>query len=94
MNPEKNDKWLMFKNYLHNELGITKDDIRAWIKEACHEVADRMIAQEFEKFNVKEIVSSIVKDDRYWGSTKVHDDVRRIMAEELVKRVIIADRMA
>lgn len=32
---EKNDKWTMFKNYIHNELGITKDDIRAWLKEAA-----------------------------------------------------------
>ena len=24
----KNDKWSMFKNYMHNELGITKEDIR------------------------------------------------------------------
>ena len=27
----KNDKWSMFKNYMHNELGITKDDIREWM---------------------------------------------------------------
>lgn len=24
---EKNDKWTMFKNYIHNELGITKDEL-------------------------------------------------------------------
>ena len=24
----KNDKWSLFKNYLHNELGITKEDIK------------------------------------------------------------------
>lgn len=24
---EKNDKWTMFKNYMHNELGITKDEL-------------------------------------------------------------------
>jgi hypothetical protein len=28
----KNDKWSMFKNYMHNELGITKEDIREWIQ--------------------------------------------------------------
>lgn len=36
---EKNDKWTMFKNYMHNELGITKDDIRAWLKEAVQSQA-------------------------------------------------------
>ena len=33
----KNDKWVMFRNYMHNELGITKDDIREWIKESIHD---------------------------------------------------------
>jgi hypothetical protein len=28
------DKWIMFKNYMHNEMGITKEDIRQWIEEA------------------------------------------------------------
>lgn len=35
----KNDKWSLFKNYLHNELGITKDDIREWLEEAVQEEA-------------------------------------------------------
>lgn len=30
----KNDKWLMFRNYMINELGITKEDIREWIQDA------------------------------------------------------------
>lgn len=29
-----NSKWLMFKNYMHNELHITKDDIKQWVEEA------------------------------------------------------------
>lgn len=32
----KNDKWSLFKNYLHNELGITKEDIREWLEEAVN----------------------------------------------------------
>ncbi len=28
-----NNKWKMFKNYLHNELDITKEDIERWVKE-------------------------------------------------------------
>ena len=33
----KNDKWVMFRNYMHNELGITKEDIREWIDDAIKE---------------------------------------------------------
>lgn len=30
----KDDKWVMFRNYMHNELGITKEDIRKWIDDS------------------------------------------------------------
>ena len=64
----KNDKWEMFKNYMHNELGITKDDIRAWIKEAAFEQAQRLVDQEFGSFNIKSKLTEITKkefNDRY-----------------------------
>ncbi len=41
------NKWLMFKNYLHNELGITKDDIRSWVKDAVIDASETHIAQYF-----------------------------------------------
>ena len=41
----KNDKWSLFKNYLHNELGITKEDIREWLEEAVQEEAKELQAQ-------------------------------------------------
>lgn len=50
----KDDKWIMFKNYMHNELGITKDDIRSWIKEAAEEQANRLVEQEFGRFDIRE----------------------------------------
>lgn len=42
---EKNDKWLMFKQYMHNELGITKEDIREWIRDAIKDEAKQLIQQ-------------------------------------------------
>lgn len=59
----KNDKWEMFKNYMHNELGVTKDDIRAWIKEAATEQAERMVQQEFGKFDITETITNFIKRD-------------------------------
>ena len=57
-----NDKWTMFKNYMHNELEISKDDIRVWIKEAIQKEADKIIKQTFEKYSVKQIVTELIKD--------------------------------
>jgi len=52
---DSRDKWKMFKNFLHNELGITCEDIREWIKESVREEARRLVAQEYEKFDIKKI---------------------------------------
>jgi len=40
---KSDDKWLLFKNYLHNELGITKEDIREWIDEAVRDEATKIM---------------------------------------------------
>ena len=39
----------MFKNYMHNELGITKDDIRTWLREAVQQQAALMLKNTFEE---------------------------------------------
>lgn len=73
------DKWLMFKNYMHNELGITKDDIRAWIKEAAEEQAKKLVQQEFGKFDMEAKIASIVSRD--------FDDYRSRFREQLAREV-------
>jgi hypothetical protein len=45
----KNDKWLMFRNYMINELGITKEDIREWIQDAVRIEAKKMAEDTFCK---------------------------------------------
>lgn len=39
-----NEKYKMFMQYLHNELGITKEDIREWTQEAVTAVAADYLA--------------------------------------------------
>lgn len=56
----KDDKWLMFKNYLHNELGITKEDIREWIAQAIEEQVKRYVDNEFSKQSVSDIATRIL----------------------------------
>lgn len=45
----KNDKWLMFRNYMINELGITKEDIREWIQDAVRIEAKKMAEDTFSR---------------------------------------------
>lgn len=83
---EKNDKWLMFKNYIHNELGITKDDIRAWLKEAVQSQAELMIKKTFDDFDMDTFVKRHIETQmRYWTT----DEVKRQAALLLANRLIV-----
>ena len=82
---ERNDKWLMFKNYLHNELGITKDDIRAWLKEPVQSQAELMLQKKFDDFDMDKFVRNhILTQMRYWTTDEVRRQVASLLADRLV----------
>lgn len=82
---ERNDKWLMFKNYLHNELGITKDDIRAWLKEAVQSQAELMLQKTFDDFDMDKFVRNHISTQmRYWTIEEVRRQVASLLADRLV----------
>lgn len=83
----KNDKWSMFKQYMHNELGITKEDIREWLTEAVHEEAKLLVHQAFGNFNVdKEIEKCIVEYYGFFSQKRLKDEVVKIAAEKVAER--------
>lgn len=88
----RDDKWTMFKNYMHNELGVTKDDIRTWIREACKDIAKRMVEQEFGRFNVQDVVEKFVMDRNVWGNPSAKKRLVDAVAQELVSQVKITLR--
>lgn len=80
-----NDKWEMFKNYMHNELGITKDDIRAWIKEAAEEQANRLVQQEFGKIDIAAKIVSII----FSGYNDYGCRLREQLIREVAKKITL-----
>lgn len=82
----KNDKWSMFKNYMHNELGITKEDIREWIQEAVEMEARKMVDESFSKYSIKDRISREI--DNHIGKFSDYD-LRQQISSELVKRLKI-----
>ena len=42
---EAKSKYKMFRNFMANELGITRSDIEEWTKEAVREVAKKQVGQ-------------------------------------------------
>jgi hypothetical protein len=47
------DKYRMFKNYMYNDLGITKEDIKQWTKEAVKEVALEYLLHHMSNCEIK-----------------------------------------
>lgn len=87
---KSNEKWIMFKNFLHNELGITKEDIREWIKEAVHEEAERMVENTYDEFSTRKIIRSMLFDkETFFGRDTLQKEVRAEVASQLLKRLKI-----
>ena len=82
----KNDKWSMFRNYMHNELGITKEDIREWIQEAVEIEARKMVDESFSKFSINDRISREI--DKHIGQFSDYG-LRQQISNELVKRLKI-----
>ena len=81
------NKWLMFKNYMHNELGITKEDIRQWISEAVQEQAERMVQNEFNNFDIQKTVKRMITEDKYFGSESLKKEIRNEVADQLLEKL-------
>ena len=87
----RNDKWSMFTNYMHNELGITKEDIRTWIQEAVSVEAKKIIYGTYgHEPDVRKIVQDHLKTlvfDRSWGTDKVKEEIAKQIGKEVVDRM-------
>ena len=83
------NKWLMFKNYMHNELGITKEDIRQWIQESVEQEAKKLVSNEFGRFSPERIVKDMVYDKNFYGSPRLKDDVINEISKQLAERIEI-----
>lgn len=57
---QKDDKWVMFKNYMHNELGITKEDIREWINDSVKEEARKIVQETFARENPEQLIRRVI----------------------------------
>lgn len=84
-----NEKWIMFKNYMHNELGITKEDIRQWIEDAVQKQAETLVKNEFNNFDVHRVVEKVIKDERYFGSKHLKDDITSEIAKQIMTKINI-----
>ena len=76
-----NEKYRMFKQFMHNELGITREDIREWVKEACRDEAAKMVAKTYEDFDVKKEIRDVIN----CPYNSIRKDLVNACAAEIVK---------
>ena len=81
------NKWLMFKNYMHSELGITKEDIRQWIEDAVQEQAERLVKNEFKSFDVHRVVQRIISDENYYGSKHLKQEISQELTRQILQKM-------
>lgn len=87
----KEDKWVMFKNYMHNELGITKEDIRTWINDAVAQEAKNIVNESFARENPEQLIKRAIYDFGYFKeksfNQKVIEETAKILAEKLELKI-------
>lgn len=82
----KDDKWSMFKNYMHNELGITKADIREWLQSAVQIEAEKMVNNTFESYSVESLVHNMMTRKEFYGSEELKKELRQEVAKQLLNK--------
>lgn len=84
---KKDDKWTMFKQFLHNELGISKDDIRQWVNEAVAIEARKIVEESFQRTNPEKLIREAIADEDFFFpkgfSERVIKATAQILAQDL-----------
>ncbi len=79
----------MFRNLFYNELGITKEDIREWVKEACQEVADKLVSNTYESFNPETFIRKAMDKSGFMCNGRLTSEIKQELAEILSKKIDI-----
>lgn len=84
----KNDKWVMFRNYMHNELGITKEDVREWIMDAVHQEVKQIVNNAYGHCDLEAFIKKEIYDNNGWGRN-FKEVIRQEVAKQLAERITI-----
>jgi len=85
------NKYKMFKNYMMNELGISREDIQNWIKESIKEEIKKHIKSTYETVNIeseiRKNVNNVLTDN--WNSNRFKNEVYEAISKEVVKTHLV-----
>lgn len=88
------EKYKEFRNLMFNELGITKDDIRQWAKEAAFEAAERQArsvnVEEIVDKKIADMVRKVIQPSYGQPSREMKQQIQKALAETIAKRITIS----
>ena len=85
-----NNKWIMFKNYMHNELGITKDDIQMWVVESVTQQAKKALTEYNYVDRIDQLITKRIDDNikgNTWNSKSFNDEIIGKVVKDLSSQI-------
>ena len=84
---KESEKYKQFRNFMTNELGITRQDIEAWTKQSVATEVEKLIGQ----INVQELVESsidkaahfAIQGGRYGGGQNLRDELAKLLSQRI-----------
>lgn len=93
------DKYILLKNLIHNELGVTKSDIRCWVKEAVDDVISQELKNYINQNNFQKMVNDKITRavneamvgyaQPYEQQQKVKDKIARVISDNVLSNLDI-----
>jgi predicted transcriptional regulator len=85
----KDDKWVMFRNYMANELGITKEDVREWIMDAVHQEVEQVVNNAYGKCDLEKLIKNEIYSNNLLWSKSFKDTIHQEVGKQLAERLTI-----
>ena len=75
-----NNKYKLFRNFMVNELGISREDIKEWALDAVKETVEKV----FRGFDLDELICKSIKEQtwRLFDRTDVNNAVAKTLLRE------------
>ncbi len=84
---ESSEKYKLFRNYMVNELGVTRGDIEAWTKQSVATEVNKKLGQINVEKMVQDSISKSVMNSL--GSSYSSNGLREAIAKEIVSKFVV-----
>ena len=82
------NKYRLFRNFMYNDLGISKEDIRDWVRETVLEVATTYVRDQMSNKDLDRRITEILAEpSRGFGFGSPKKDVERSIKNEIASLV-------